>query len=119
MRKVVVLVFALVFCLFPLTVFADEGPMTLPDGSNPEAVMHNQEGIKHFNKGHLEEALKHFHEASDVDSTIAETHFNEAVTLDKLERHGEATMHFQAAKKHANGNAKILNSPILNAHIGR
>jgi hypothetical protein len=43
---------------------------------------------------------------------------NEAICLDKLGRHGEATMHFRAAKKHAKGNRAILDSPILNGHLG-
>ena len=119
MKKILISFYALVFLIvFPLSVLAGEGPMSLPAGSNASADMHNKAGIKHFNKGHYEEALKHFQEASAADSSIAETHFNEAITLDKLGKHGDATMHFKAAKKHAKGNEKILNSPILNGHIG-
>jgi len=118
MKKVLVIMIVLALSLVPLTALAAEGPMKLPAGSNPDADMHNNAGIKNWNQGNMEGALGHFQEASAADKTIAETHFNEAVTLDKLGRHGEATMHFKAAKKHAKGNEKILNSKILNGHLG-
>lgn len=118
MRKLLIVLIALALSAVPFTVFAGEGPMKLPEGANAGANVHNEEGITHWGKGHFDVALEHFHEASKADSSLGETHFNEAICLDKLGRHGEATMHFKAAKKHANGNEAILNSPILNAHIG-
>ena len=117
MRTVISVLFALFLISLPLTAIAAEGPMELPAGSNSGADMHNKAGIKDWNAGNIEGALKHFQEASAEDSTIAETHFNEAVSLDKLGRHGDATMHFGAAKKHAKGNDKILKSPILKGHL--
>ena len=68
------------------------------------------------NQGHYNEALKHFHMASEVDSRIGESHYNEAISLDALGRHGEATDHFFVARKYASGNLAILQSQILNAH---
>ncbi len=118
MQKLFTVLFAVFFVMIPLKALAGEGPMHLPEGANKSANMHNEEGIKHWGMGHAEEALKHFQEASKADSSLAETHFNEAVALDKLGKHGEATMHFNAAKKHAKGNKMILESPILNGHIG-
>ena len=117
MRTVISVLFALFLISLPLTAVAAEGPMELPAGSNSGADMHNKAGIKNWNAGNIEGALKHFQEASAEDSSIAETHFNEAVSLDKLGKHGEATMHFGAAKKHAKGNKTILDSPILNGHL--
>jgi Flp pilus assembly protein TadD len=117
MRTVISVLFALFLISLPLIAVAAEGPMELPAGSNSGADMHNKAGIKNWNEGNIEGALKHFQEASAEDSTIAETHFNEAVSLDKLGRHGDATMHFGAAKKHAKGNKKILDSPILKGHL--
>lgn len=108
---------ALTFFLLPLTAIAGEGPMKMPAGANAEANKHNEEGIDHWGQGHHDVALKHFQAASKIGGT-GETHFNEAICLDKLGKHGDATMHFKAAKKNANGNAAILNSPILNGHIG-
>jgi len=119
MNKVLITVATLLFLAFPLSAIAGgEGPMNLPAGSNAEAVKHNQEGIEHWNQGHFDVALKHFKAAAKNDSSLGEIHFNEAICLDKLGQHGEATMHFKAAKKNAHGNEKILNSPILNGHLG-
>ncbi|MBC8286146.1 MAG: tetratricopeptide repeat protein [Nitrospinae bacterium] len=118
MKTVFSVLFALLLISFPLMAFAGEGPMELPAGSNPGADMHNKAGIKHWGMGHADEALKHFKEAAGEDSSIAEIHFNEAVALDKLGDHGAATKHFAKAKKLANGNKKILDSPILNGHLG-
>lgn len=109
---------ALAFILVPLTAMAGEGPMKLPAGANADANMHNEEGITHWGKGHYDVALKHFQAASKIDPSIGEIHFNVAICLDKLGKHPQATMHFKAAKKNAHGNKAILNSHILNAHIG-
>lgn len=118
MKKLLVVLIVLMFGLLPFTALAGEGPMKLPEGANAEANMHNEEGIQSWNKGNFDGALKHFAAASKIDSSIGESHFNEAVSLDKLGRHPEATMHFKAAKKNAHGNDKILSSPILNGHLG-
>ena len=94
-----------------------EGPLTLPDGSNTEAGEHNEEGILHYKEGHYDVALKHFQAASAVDSALAEVHYNEAIALDKLGQHGEATTHFKIAQENANGNKAILESKILLSHV--
>ena len=118
MKKALMVFIALIFFLVPLTAIAGEGPMKLPAGANADANKHNDEGIAEWNKGDHAAALMHFSAASKIDHGIGETHFNEAICLDKLGKHGDATMHFKAAKKNAKGNAAILNSPILNGHIG-
>jgi Flp pilus assembly protein TadD len=118
MKKLLIVISLLVFVLLPFSAMAGEGPMKLPAGANAEANKHNEEGIDHWNQGHFDVALKHFAMASKIDSSLGEVHFNEAICLDKLGKHGDATMHFKAAKKNAKGNEKILNSPILNGHIG-
>ena len=43
--------------------------------------------------------------------------FNEALTLDKLGDHGDASKHFKVDQENANGNALILESKNLLAHI--
>ena len=93
-----------------------EGPLTLPAGSDPEANTHNDEGILHYKEGHFDIALKHFREAGKIQSEIGEIHFNEALALDKLGDHGDATKHFKVAQENANGNTLILESKILLAH---
>ena len=94
-----------------------EGPLTLPDGSNTEAGVDNKECILHYKEGHYDVALKHFQAASAVDSALAEVHYNEAIALDKLGQHGEATKHFKIAQENANGNKAILESKILLSHV--
>jgi tetratricopeptide (TPR) repeat protein len=93
------------------------GPLTLPEGSNTEASGHNEEGISHYKEGHYDVALKHFQAASAVDSALGEVHYNEAISLDKLGKHGEATKHFKIAQEKANGNKAILESKILLSHV--
>ena len=94
-----------------------EGPLALPKGANAEANMHNEEGISHYKEGHYDVALKHFREASAIDSSSGEAHFNEAISLDKLGDHGGATEHFKVAQQGANGNTLILESKILLNHV--
>ena len=118
MKKFWIIFAALIFISAPISALAQEGPMNLPAGSDASAVSHNKEGIDHWGQGHYDVALKHFQASAKIDSANGEIHFNEAICLDKLGKHGEATMHFKAAKKRANGNEKILTSPILNGHIG-
>ena len=94
-----------------------EGPLNLPVESDPEANTHNEEGILHYKEGHFDIALKHFREAGKTQSEIGEIHFNEALALDKLGDHGGASEHFKMAQENADGNALILESKILLAHI--
>ncbi len=96
--------------------FAANPALKFPSGANAEANKHNEEGISHYNQGHFDVALKHFQMASKMAPNVGEAHYNEALSLDALDRHGDATNHFYAARKHANGNAAILKSGILNAH---
>ncbi|KMP11273.1 hypothetical protein UR09_03775 [Candidatus Nitromaritima sp. SCGC AAA799-A02] len=118
MQKFSFVLLTLFLVSFSVPVFADEGPLKFPmrEGSSAEAHKHNEEGIAHYAKGHFDVALKHFQTASSIDSSVGESHFNEALCLDKLDKHGDATNHFYAARKYAHGNPAILNSKILNAH---
>ena len=110
-------IFALLFITSLYSVvFAADLALKFPSGANVEANKHNEEGISHYNQEHYDAALKHFQMASKIDPNIGESHYNEALSLDAIDRHGEATNHFYAARKHANGNAAILKSGILNAH---
>ena len=118
MKKVILILAAVCLLGLPATSFAGEGPMSLPAGSNADAVKHNKEGIDHWGQGHYDVALKHFVAAAKADASSGEIHFNEAICLDKLGKHGEATMHFKTAKKNGAGNKALQNSKILNAHLG-
>ncbi|MEK9628961.1 MAG: hypothetical protein VW455_08055 [Nitrospinota bacterium] len=116
MKKLSFILALLFVALMSSLTFAQDPALHLPSGANAEANKHNEEGISHYNQGHFDVALKHFQAASSIDSSIGEIHYNEALCLDALDRHGEATNHFYAARKHANGNNAILKSGILNAH---
>ena len=110
-----------IFALFSIAsvssvVFAADPALKFPSGANAEANKHNEEGISHYNQEHYDAALKHFQMASKIDPNIGESHYNEALSLDAIDRHGEATNHFYAARKYANGNPAILKSRILNDH---
>ena len=116
MRNLSLILFILIFTFLSVPAFAGQGALKLPEGSNAVAYDHNEQGIFNYKQGYYEDALKHFRLASEVDSSIGESHYNEALCLDKLGKHGEATNHFYAARKYAKGNPAILNSQILIRH---
>lgn len=118
MKKVLLFMAVLFFASFAAAAFADEGPLKFPmrEGSNPAAHEHNEEGIAHYAKGHFDVALKHFQTASKIDQSVGEAHFNVALALHKMKMHGEATDHFYAARKNAQGNENITGSTLLNEH---
>ena len=118
MRNLSLILLVLSFTYLSVPAFADQGPLKFPirEGSNASAYKHNEKGIFHYNQGHYDVALKHFQKASKVDSSVGESHYNEALCLDKLGKHGEATNHFYAARKYAKGNSADVGSKILNAH---
>ncbi len=118
MKRMIYVLVAVLFVFLSVPAFADDPALKFPmrEGSSASAHKHNAEGISHYNQGHYDVALKHFQMASSIDPSVGESHYNEALCLDKLGRHGEATNHFYAARKYADGNQAILNSGILNAH---
>ncbi|MCH8157696.1 MAG: hypothetical protein IID18_08105 [Nitrospinae bacterium] len=117
MKTILMILTTLFLISFSASAFAAEVlKFPMREGSNAGAHEHNQEGIMHYGKGHFKEALKHFQMASKIDSSVGESHYNEALCLDKLGQHGDATKHFYAARKYAHGNSAILKSPILNDH---
>ena len=119
MKRLLVILAVFMFIALPVTAIAGgEGPMKLPAGTDGKAVMHNDAGIKDWGKGDFAGALGHFQESSGIAGSNGQTHFNEAICLDKLGKHGEATMHFKVALKNANGDDAIMNSPILKGHLG-
>ena len=117
MKRILMVLIVLALGMVPLTALAGEGPLPLSKGANADANMHNEAGITSWNNGDPKGALGHFKEASAIDSSLGEVHFNEAVALDKIGKHGEATMHFKAALKRAGGNEKITKSKILHGHL--
>jgi len=116
MRNLSLILFILIFTFLSVPAFAGQGALKLPEGSNAVAYDHNEQGIFNYKQGYYEDALKHFQMASNIDSSVGESHYNEALCLDKLGKHGEATNHFYAARKYAKGNPAILGSKILLRH---
>ena len=119
MKNIFSILVVLGLFMIPATGFAaGEGPLPLPAGANPDANKHNKEGIASWNQNDYKGALMHFNMASKIDGSSGEVHFNEAISYDKVGQHGVATKHFGVALKKAGGNKKILDSPILKAHLG-
>lgn len=108
--------------LFPLVAAAEwveagsATPLATLAGSAAEE--HNAEGIHHYNKGQWDKAEQHFREATKADHDSAEAHYNLALSLDKLSRHGEATKNFNLALMLAPNNPVIAESGILKGHLG-
>ena len=78
----------------------------------------NDEGVGHYEQGHWDVAEGHFRKGLEADSALAVAHFNLALTLDKLGKHGEATEHFSKAAELAPEDPQITQSEILKAHTG-
>jgi tetratricopeptide (TPR) repeat protein len=118
MKKIMFFMAVLFFATFTAVAFADEGPLKFPmrEGSNASAHEHNEEGINHYNQGHYDVALQHFQTASKIDPMVGEAHYNAALCLHNMKKHGEATNHFYAARKYSHGNKKIEDSVVLNKH---
>ena len=91
-----------------------EEPLTLRAGAEPSAKMRNDTGIEHFKAGRNFDALLQFNQANLADPTSGEIHFNLALALWKENKKKRAIKHFIKARKFANGNLSILESPIIN-----
>ncbi len=78
----------------------------------------NDEGVDHYQQGHWDVAEGHFRKGVEADSTLAVAHFNLALALDKLGKHGEATEYFSKAAELAPEDPQITQSEILKAHTG-
>ena len=116
MRNLSLILFILIFTFLSVPAIAGQGALKLPEGSNASAIKHNKEGIFNYKQGYYEDALKHFRLASEDDSSVGESHYNEALCLHKLGKHGEATNHFYKARKYSKGNPAILGSKLINDH---
>ncbi len=91
-------------------------PLSSPPGSNAAAAQHNSEGIAHYEMGHWSVARDHFASAIEADPNLAESHYNLALALDKLDRHAEAKTHFLKAAQLAPGNSAITQSSAYRSH---
>ena len=95
-----------------------ETPLLLPTAAEPSAKLHNNQGIEYFNKGDYLEALIQFTQANVADSTTGEIFFNLGL-MQHLNGHQEKTKNlFKQAHQFANGNKKILESKLIEKHLG-
>lgn len=83
-----------------------------------DGASENNEGVAHFKEGHWDVAEKHFREAIEANSELAEAHYNLALALDKQGNHGDATSHFKTALDLAPDDPNISDSQILKDHVG-
>ncbi len=93
-------------------------PMALSASEESAGAGENNEGVTHYQQSHWEVAQEHFQKAIAANPKLAEAHYNLALTLDKLGKHGEATKHFKTALELGSDNPAIKNSGILQAHVG-
>jgi Tfp pilus assembly protein PilF len=78
----------------------------------------NNEGVSHFEQGHLDVAKGHFDKALAADPNLAETHYNLGLVYDGMGDHDKASQEFKRAAELAPNNPKIAQSEILKKHTG-
>ena len=61
------------------------------------ARIENDEGLGHYQQGHWDVALEHYHKGVKADPNSAVVHYNIALTLDKMGKHDDATASFKKA----------------------
>jgi Flp pilus assembly protein TadD len=91
--------------------------MSPGDMSNRDAAAKNNEGVDHLVQGHYDIALKHFKKALTGAPNFAEAHFNMAIALDGMGKHGDATEAFKKAKNFGGDNPKIVENTVLKKHL--
>ncbi len=94
-------------------------PQGLSAPASSPGQTENALGITHFNQKHWDIAAGHFNKAIEADPTLAESHYNLAVSLDKMGNHGAATISFRKAAELAPNNNEITQSTILKQHVGK
>jgi len=84
-----------------------------PVGSVPEAMKAVAEGNQLFATGRWEQAKTLYESAIKVQPSLAEAHYNLALTLDRMGDREHAKPHYMEAANLAPGHAVIWNSPVL------
>jgi len=95
-----------------------ETPLLLPAAAEPSAKMHNDRGIKYFHEGKYLDALIAFTQARVADSTAGEIYFNLGLMQHLKGNHEKAKNFFKQARHFADGNKKILESKLIEKHLG-
>ena len=79
--------------------------------------MYHDRGIDHYRQQDYQSVLIDFVQARTADHTAGEIPFNLSFTWLKLGEEDKALESFRLAVKHAYGNPKILQSPLLNRYL--
>jgi Tfp pilus assembly protein PilF len=96
----------------------DEVPLEVAGGGEPSSRLHNSRGRQFFEEGKYFDALLGFKQARTADPYSGEIHFNMALTLHLRGEEDRAREEFALARKYAQGNTAILQSPLLNKYLG-
>jgi len=109
----------MVVCVLMLSgCFPQSVPLAMLPMEEPEAAALNLKGIDQYHVGEWESALGFFQSALRVNPLLVEAHFNAALALHQLDRHKEATRHFQRAGELGPDNRSILTSTLYRNHLG-
>ena len=87
--------------------------LNAPLTAKPAARSAISEGNQLFALGQWDMAQHHYEKALHVQNTVAEAHYNLALTLDRLGHRKKARSHYMEAANLAPGHAAIWNSPVL------
>ena len=87
--------------------------LNAPMGSVPAAMKAVEDGNQFFATGRWGQARAQYEEAVKVQPSLAEAHYNLALTLDRLGDREHAKPHYMEAANLAPGHAVIWNSPVL------
>lgn len=99
--------------------FADRPePLAVLPIISPQASRHNLAGIQAYHAGKWDLAKQEFSTAIQHDPTLAEAHFNLALTFHQLGDHQQAAIHFKKAGELAPHNREILASSWYRHHLG-
>ena len=86
--------------------------LNAPGGTKPEASLAMKAGNQAFVAGQWATAKQQYEKAITVQETLAEAHYNLALTLDRLGKREQAETHYTQAANFAPGHPIIWNSRI-------
>ncbi len=87
--------------------------LSAPINANPTARAAVTQGNQLFAQGRWQAAKEQYEKALEAQNTVAEAHYNLALTLDRLGHREEARPHYMEAANLAPGHRVIWNSPVL------
>lgn len=92
--------------------------LAAPDGTKPGVAMQLAKGNALFASSDFAGAEQAFRQTIAADSTLAEAHYNLALTLDRMGNQTEAKKHYIEAANLAPGNKVIWDSPPFQGQTG-